>query len=297
MADACEEATSKPVRVIPYVVPPNDIGKEDGRARFGLPADRFVFLVAFDTESYPLRKNPDGAVRAFLDAFPTFSESSPLMVLKFHGKGGRSSALTDLVAELRANPAFRIIDDTLDDDAMRHLQAACDCYVSLHRSEGFGLNIAECMAAGRLAIATDFSGNRDFTFADNSMPIPYAMRAVQRDEYVSGGGQWWAEPNHEAAVEAMRAAVGSPARSAALARKAKADMAALFSREMVGTLSVAALAEPRPNGRPILPMDPAASAPPPAATEPDYANAKVSRNAPCPCGSGKKFKHCHGAFL
>ena len=21
---------------------------------------------------------------------------------------------------------------------------------------------------------------------------------------------------------------------------------------------------------------------------------KVQRNAPCPCGSGKKFKHCHG---
>ena len=24
------------------------------------------------------------------------------------------------------------------------------------------------------------------------------------------------------------------------------------------------------------------------------ADPKVSRNAPCPCGSGKKFKHCHG---
>ena len=24
------------------------------------------------------------------------------------------------------------------------------------------------------------------------------------------------------------------------------------------------------------------------------ANRKVSRNEPCPCGSGKKFKHCHG---
>ena len=22
----------------------------------------------------------------------------------------------------------------------------------------------------------------------------------------------------------------------------------------------------------------------------------VSRNAPCPCGSGKKFKHCHGSY-
>jgi preprotein translocase subunit SecA len=24
--------------------------------------------------------------------------------------------------------------------------------------------------------------------------------------------------------------------------------------------------------------------------------ANTRRNDPCPCGSGKKFKHCHGAF-
>ena len=35
---------------------------------------------------------------------------------------------------------------------------------------------------------------------------------------------------------------------------------------------------------------------PPAAPAEASANAKVSRNAPCPCGSGKKFKHCHGAL-
>jgi preprotein translocase subunit SecA len=23
---------------------------------------------------------------------------------------------------------------------------------------------------------------------------------------------------------------------------------------------------------------------------------KVGRNEPCPCGSGKKFKHCHGTL-
>jgi len=23
---------------------------------------------------------------------------------------------------------------------------------------------------------------------------------------------------------------------------------------------------------------------------------KVGRNDPCPCGSGKKYKHCHGKF-
>jgi preprotein translocase subunit SecA len=24
---------------------------------------------------------------------------------------------------------------------------------------------------------------------------------------------------------------------------------------------------------------------------------KIQRNAPCPCGSGKKYKHCHGQFV
>jgi preprotein translocase subunit SecA len=24
---------------------------------------------------------------------------------------------------------------------------------------------------------------------------------------------------------------------------------------------------------------------------------QTGRNAPCPCGSGKKFKHCHGALV
>jgi len=26
----------------------------------------------------------------------------------------------------------------------------------------------------------------------------------------------------------------------------------------------------------------------------NVAEAPISRNAPCPCGSGKKYKHCHG---
>jgi preprotein translocase subunit SecA len=24
---------------------------------------------------------------------------------------------------------------------------------------------------------------------------------------------------------------------------------------------------------------------------------RVGRNEPCPCGSGKKYKHCHGQFV
>ena len=40
---------------------------------------------------------------------------------------------------------------------------------------------------------------------------------------------------------------------------------------------------PSENNQPLTPIDP-------------QLLVGVSRNAPCPCGSGKKFKHCHGAF-
>ena len=33
-----------------------------------------------------------------------------------------------------------------------------------------------------------------------------------------------------------------------------------------------------------------------AITENPYAHLNVPRNSPCPCGSGKKYKHCHGAI-
>ena len=39
----------------------------------------------------------------------------------------------------------------------------------------------------------------------------------------------------------------------------------------------------------------AASGPGGANTDNPWANQNISRNAPCPCGSGNKYKHCHGA--
>jgi len=47
---------------------------------------------------------------------------------------------------------------------------------------------------------------------------------------------------------------------------------------------------------PANPFPPRQQAPQAAAqpTQPLRSDAKVGRNDPCPCGSGKKFKHCHG---
>jgi preprotein translocase subunit SecA len=51
-------------------------------------------------------------------------------------------------------------------------------------------------------------------------------------------------------------------------------------------------ADPDGGGVATLPRPRAAK----AAVDPNNPSTwgKVARNAPCPCGSGKKFKHCHG---
>ena len=45
----------------------------------------------------------------------------------------------------------------------------------------------------------------------------------------------------------------------------------------------------------VLPMPPP---PPPEEPQGTFVRSerKVGRNEPCPCGSGKKYKHCHGAL-
>ncbi len=240
-ADMFAAATSHPVRRVPHAVPANDISRNEARTALGLPLDRFLFLVICDTNSFPARKNPGGAMRAFRDAFPADTGSSPRLVLKMHGNRNRGPALEKLLTLARGSPGIKVIDAVFDERQMRQLQAACDCYVSVHRSECFGFNIAECMAAGRLVIATDFSGNTDFTHASNAILIPHVVRDVPPREYPFSKGQWWAEPDHDATVEAMRWAVANPAVTQRLAEQARQDMEANYSFQKIGKMTVKAL--------------------------------------------------------
>jgi hypothetical protein len=98
---------------------------------------------------------------------------------------------------------------------MALLFSSCDAIVSLHRSGGYGLNLAEAIAYGKLAIGTGFSGNTDFMTEQNSVLIPFSLKAVGRGEHVRGAGQWWAEPSHSAAV-AMRLPLYQPSVAAKL---------------------------------------------------------------------------------
>ena len=240
VAEAVASATSKPVRIVPYPVSIHDHDQHDAREILRLPPDRFVFLTIFNSNSFPIRKNALGAMRAFLEAFPKGGPSSPVLVIKCHGHGNRGGEFKKVTELSSADNRFILIDRVFSTREMMLLQAACDCFVSLHRAEGFGLNIAECMSKGKIVVATDFSGSTDFTRPENSLLIPYKMARVNKDEYIYGRGQWWAEPDHEAAVEAMRQAASNGSEIQSLAMRGRATIMQRYSVEAIGKIVKAA---------------------------------------------------------
>jgi glycosyltransferase involved in cell wall biosynthesis len=240
VAEAVASATSKPVCIVPYPVSVHDHDQHDAREILNLPLDRFIFLTIFDSNSFPIRKNVLGATRAFLEAFPKGGPSSPVLVIKCHGRGNRDGEFKKLIELSSGDNRFILIDRVFAPREMMMLQAACDCFVSLHRAEGFGLNIAECMSKGKIVVATDFSGNTDFTRPENSLLVPYKMARVNKDDYIYGRGQWWAEPDHEAAVEAMRQAASNGSEIQSRAMRARADIMDKYSVQAIAKIVKAA---------------------------------------------------------
>jgi len=244
VAEALSPKTSKPVRVMPHrvvVERPASVA----RAKFGLPEGAVVFLAAIDFNSFLERKNIPGTIAAFRAAFADGRHDVHL-VIKAHG--GASSFRTpraQLVEAVGHDPRITVIDRVMARAEVTELQAAADVFVSLHRAEGFGLPIAECMALGKLVIATDYSGSTDFVAADCALPVPYRLVEVGEKAYPLGGGQRWAEPDLAEAARLMRTAADDARLRARLGAAAAGRIGRQLSGEAVGARMAARLAEIR----------------------------------------------------
>jgi glycosyltransferase involved in cell wall biosynthesis len=93
---------------------------------------------------------------------------------------------------------------------MRALLSVIDCYVSLHRSEGLGLGMAESMYLGKPVIATAYSGKLEFMNEGNAALVSYELVPVKEGEYPFWRDQVWAEPNVAHAAQFMRKMVDEP---------------------------------------------------------------------------------------
>jgi len=148
------------------------------RQHFGLAPDRFTFLFAFDVLSVMERKNPLGLIRAFNLAFG--SSTNCRLVIKVNNAAARPKAIETLRHAAASSPAIHILDGRFSQDEMYALTQCSDCVVSLHRSEGFRLLIAEAMCLGKPVIVTNYSRNMDFTCPDNSLLVDHQTVCPRR---------------------------------------------------------------------------------------------------------------------
>ena len=176
---------------------------EFDRAYFSLPKKRFLFLFVFDFKSYISRKNPLGCIQAFQKAFPKSNKNVGL-ILKSMGGNQYPDEFMFLNKVVQGDSRINLIDATFSPEEITGLMSVCDSFVSLHRSEGIGLSIAQSMLLGKPVITTNYSGNTDFTRPDNSCLIDYKLIEVNKGEYPFYKGQVWADPNMDQVVEYMR---------------------------------------------------------------------------------------------
>jgi glycosyltransferase involved in cell wall biosynthesis len=172
------------------------------RARFGLPTEKFLFLTLFDLNSYAARKNPAAVVEAFRRAALPSGQSA--LVIKVQNVAGNEREFTALQAKLRDLPGTVLLTETLPRADVYALEAACDCFVSLHRSEGFGLAIAESMLLEKPVISTDWSAPAEFVDDNNGCPVRANITQLTENHGPYAKGSTWAEPDVDHAAEWMR---------------------------------------------------------------------------------------------
>ncbi len=204
LANVYASLTDKPVYLVPFYLNVPDV-TEVPLQQFGLTGEDFVFLTMFDFNSYMARKNPQAAIAAFQAAFPDRSGPERLLIktLNAHAHPG---ALRAIEEQLGDDDRFVLIDGPFSRAEIAGLIAATDCFISLHRAEGFGRVIAEAMLLNTSVVATDWSGNVSFLDRDNGYPVDYTLRPVLPGEYVFSEGSQWAEPSVADAARQLRLA-------------------------------------------------------------------------------------------
>jgi glycosyltransferase involved in cell wall biosynthesis len=220
-----------PVPVVPLPPPVRPPAEPAVPLRLGVP-EGFLFLFVFDYLSTIQRKNPVGLIEAFKRAFAP--EEGPRLLIKTINAPLRPMAEEEVLWAAYGRTDVHVIDRSLTGAELHGLMAACDCYVSLHRSEGFGLTIAEAMAIGKPVIGTGYSGNRDFMNDENSYLVDYALGRVGADCEIYPPEGEWAEPSLEHAAELMRRVCEQPREAAQRGAQARADIARELSPAVTG---------------------------------------------------------------
>ncbi|MEG5093141.1 glycosyltransferase, partial [Microcoleus sp. B13-B4] len=199
-AEAISAVSPIPViKIMPSIALPAPSLK---REALNLPKDKFIFLFVFDFSSRIERKNTLATIQAFKQAFG--EEDRVLLIVKSSNSNKFSEAQASLNSAIANNSNIKHLDGYLSKDKLNGLLYNCDCYVSLHRCEGFGLTMAEAMFYGKPVIATGYSSNTEFMNVGNSYLAKYKLIPIEKDCGPYKKGNVWAEADVEHVADLMR---------------------------------------------------------------------------------------------
>ena len=201
-----------------------DVARSAINQRLRLSGDEFLFLVAFDSYSFIQRKNPIGVLQAFQKAFEGVEDVR--LIIKTQNRDNVSDPVqarmwNRIDAILARDARIMVMNETLTYEALLQLKTASDCYISLHKSEGWGFGMIEAMNLKVPVVCTAYSGNMDFCSEDTAWLVDYQETVLGPDDYIFvRKGQKWAEPDVADAAAKLHMVYSDPA-----ARTAKAEAA------------------------------------------------------------------------
>lgn len=202
--DAVKQHAKVPVYIMPMAV---ELGSVSNKKRqdFGLPKKTKLFCFSFDLNSSIHRKNPQSSLESFFKAFPKNSKENVGLVIKVHPPKRKNKNWERLKKLAAKDKRIYIIEKTLSRKNLLALYQNCDCFLSLHRAEGFGRGIAEAIQLGIHVIATGYSGNIDFCKDNKNVDlVDYSLVKVKKNQYPFGKDQVWADVDVNHASQLMK---------------------------------------------------------------------------------------------
>lgn len=193
---------------------------------------KYSFLFIFNFGSSIIRKNTLFLIQSFVKAFP--SETDVELIIKCSNAKKYPDDYALLINEIGGRSNIKVVDINLEKNELNHFIKQCDCYVSLHHSEGFGLTLAEAMCMGKPTIATNYSGNLEFMNDNNSFLVDYVINSIENPDVNFCENTIWADPLLEDSVEKMRLVYNNRDLANEKAKKAQIDTQNKLSYKSIG---------------------------------------------------------------
>lgn len=242
----CEKIISKyitlPTKIIPYPTEINLTPLNEIEYNHFFDINKFNFLFLFDYNSTLERKNTLNLIRSFKKAFKA-EDLRVTLTIKTSRSTRFKNEKNQLIREIGPYQNIVLVENIYEKNTLHHIIKNCDCYISLHRAEGYGLTMAEAMYFGKPVIATGYSGNLEFMTKENSFLVDYEMCKVDSKLLNYDKNTVWSNPSIDHASNLMKYVFEHQESANEIGKKAQLSILKSYSKQKIGSTIHARISE------------------------------------------------------